>query len=81
MDESHKGESKKPDTKEYLLYNCICIQYKNGKTIQVLEVKMTVTLGRVVTGRGHQKGSWGSGAALFLDLGAGYTEYVPFCEN
>lgn len=42
---------------------------------------MTVTLGRVVTGRGHEKGSWSSGAVLFLDLGAGDTEYVPFCEN
>lgn len=81
MDESHKGESKKPDTKVYLLSNSICIQYKNGKAIQVLEVKMTGTLGRVETGRGHEKGSWGSGAVLFLDLGAGYTEYVPFCEN
>ena len=41
---------------------------------------MRVTLGRVVTGRGYKKGSWGSGAVLFLDLGAGYTRYVQFVK-
>lgn len=50
------------------------IDYNIEAVIQVnlssgLEVRIMVTIGEIVTGKGHQAGFWAFGSVLFFDLG------------
>lgn len=75
MDEYHKHnvEQKKPETKEYILYNPIYIKFKNYRTNLVLKVRVVNLKGskKSVKKKSTMLGYWSTSNILLLDFGDG----------